>query len=364
MATSSSAPSEPTVAVALDDLRVLCLAAASDRGFCDADAHDLTEGLLAGSLRSDPGQGQGVQSLAKYLDRVRRGVIDPHAVIEEVAGAGAIRVLDAHRAHGGIAALRAMKRAIELAGEHGIGAVAVRDSTHIGAAGHYVELAAARDCIGLVFTNARPEIAPWGAAEAVVGTNPWAVAAPTREGWPLVLDMANSTSGMGMVRWHQLTGRPIPDDWALTVDGRRTTDPTAALAGTLFPLGGAKGYAMSVMVDVLCGPLTGASFGLDCFGDDHQDVGHLLIAMRIDAFTPLDAFLDSIEQLIAEIRSVPPVDARGEVLLPGELEHRRRVTRTADGVPIPYERFALLLEVAESVQDLDPALLARLRTLR
>jgi LDH2 family malate/lactate/ureidoglycolate dehydrogenase len=363
LSVGTSTPRTDTVEVALDDLWELCETASLAVGFSEADARDLTAALIRGSLRSLPGQGQGVQSLPKYLTRVRTGVIDPRAKIVEVRSTVATKLLDARRAHGAIAATRAMRLAIDVAGIQGVGVVGVRDSTHLGTAGYFAELATERQCIGMVYTNAGPEIAPWGATQAVVGTNPWAVAVPSREGWPIVLDMANSTAGMGMVRWNQLTGQPIPDDWALTVNGKRTTDPIEALAGTLFPLGGAKGYAMAVMVDLLAGALTGSAVGLDCFGDAHQDVGHLLIAVRIEAFGPLDAFLDRVGLLAAQIRSSRPVDSSSPVLLPGELEHRRRLERTEHGVPIPLDRFDALLEMAGEL-GLDRSLISRLEGVR
>jgi LDH2 family malate/lactate/ureidoglycolate dehydrogenase len=347
-------------------LRRLCHSAAVAAGFSSADADDLTDALVAGSLRSLPGQGQGVQSLAKYIERVRTGVIDAKAKIEEVGGSGATRLLDAHRSHGGIAATRAMRLAVELSASYGVGAVGVRDSTHLGVAGYFAELAAREGCIGLVFTNAGPEIAPWGGTRATVGTNPWAVATPTRLGWPIVLDMANSTSGKGMVRWNQITAQPIPGDWALTADGERTTDPVAALAGTLFPLGGAKGYAMAVIVDLMTGALTGSAVGLDCFGLEHQDVGHLLAAIRIEAFVDLETFLERADVLIAQIRASPlaPSAAPGtRILVPGELEAERRADRVANGVPIPTDRFELLLDLAAEL-ELEPDLVATLNGLR
>ncbi len=350
MSQSVAAPRSQVVLVPLEQLRQFCESAAQAAGFSEPDARDLTAALVGASLRSLPGQGQGVQSLPKYVDRVRGGVIDARAEIVEAGGRGATRLLDARRAHGGIAATRAMRLAIDLADTHGIGAVGVRDSTHLGAAGYFAEIATEHACIGLVFTNAGPEIAPWGATEAVVGTNPWAVAAPSRQGWPVVLDMANSTSGKGMVRWNQLIGSPIPDDWALTSDGQRTTDPSAALAGTLFPLGGPKGYAMAVMVDLLTGALTGSALGTDCFGPEHQNVGHLVLAISIDAFGGREGFLDRVELLINQIRSSPPAGPDDRILLPGELEHERRAERTANGVPIPTDRFDGLLEMASALE--------------
>ncbi|MEO8969457.1 MAG: Ldh family oxidoreductase [Solirubrobacteraceae bacterium] len=363
MAQSVASPKSQVVLVPAESLWEFCESAARAAGFSQSDARDLTAALVGASLRSLPGQGQGVQSLPKYVGRVRSGLIDARAEITEVAGRGATRLLDARRAHGGVAATRAMRLALDLASTHGIGAVGVRNSTHLGAAGYFAELATERGCIGMVFTNAGPEIAPWGATEVVVGTNPWAVAVPSRQGWPVVLDMANSTSGKGMVRWNQLIGSPIPDDWALTVDGQRTTDPAAALAGTLFPLGGPKGYAMAVMVDLLTGALTGSAVGTDCFGDDHQNVGHLVLAVSIEAFGALNEFLDRVELLIAQIRSSPPAGPDTRILLPGELEHERRAERTASGVPIPVERFDGLLEMA-SVLELDRQLTERLEALR
>lgn len=363
MSQSAAAQRSQVVLVPLDRLWQFCETAAKTAGFSEPDAHDLTAALVGASLRSLPGQGQGVQSLPKYIGRVRDGLINADVQITEIGGRGATRVLDARRAHGGVAATRAMRLAIDLADDYGIGAVGVRDSTHLGAAGYFAELATEHGCIGLVFTNAGPEIAPWGATEAVVGTNPWAVAAPSRQGWPVVLDMANSTAGMGMVRWNQLVGSPIPEDWALTVDGKRTTDPVAALAGTLFPLGGPKGYAMAVMVDILTGALTGSAVGTDCFAADHQDVGHLVMAISIDAFGTLDQFLDRVELLIDQIRSSPPAGPDDRILLPGELEHERRTERTANGVPIPLDRFDGLLELAAEL-ELDPQLVQSMETLR
>jgi LDH2 family malate/lactate/ureidoglycolate dehydrogenase len=349
--------------VPLGDLRVLCEAAAVAAGFAAGDARVLTDALIAGSLRSLPGQGQGVQSLPKYLERVRDGVIDPRAEIEEVSCSAATRLLDAHRAHGAIAATRAIELAIGIAADFGIGAVGVRNSTHLGVAGYFAALAAERDCIGIALTNAAPEIAPWGGTRATVGTNPMAIAVPSRQGWPVVLDMATATSGKGMIRWHQLMGLPIPSDWALTKQGSRTTNPVDGLAGTLYPVGGPKGYALAVLVDLLTGALTGSAVGLECFGLEHQDVGHLLLAIQIEAFVPLEEFLDRVERLIEEIRSSPLADGAGPIRVPGELEAQRTSSRAGQGVPIPADRFDELLTAAASL-GLDADLISRIESCR
>jgi LDH2 family malate/lactate/ureidoglycolate dehydrogenase len=183
----------------------------------------------------------------------------------------------------------------------------------------------------------------------VVGTNPWAVAVPTGGEWPVVLDMANSTSGKGMIGWHLRAGLPIPGDWGYTVTGERTTDPAAAMQGPLFPLGGPKGYALAVIVDALTGVLTGSAFGRDCFGSSHQDVGHLLIAIDIARFTPLGDFTARMDRLIEQIAAAPLAPGADAVKLPGQLEWERAQARLRDGVPIDAERLGELRAVADAL---------------
>jgi LDH2 family malate/lactate/ureidoglycolate dehydrogenase len=249
-----------------------------------------------------------------------------------------------------------MTLAIELAGEYGIGAVGVRDSTHFGIAAYYAMLALPHDFVGLAFSNAGPEIAPWGGTQAIVGTNPWAVAVPAGREWPVVLDMANSTSGKGMIGWYLREGRSIPDDWALTADGRRTTDPEEGLDGTLFPLGGAKGFSMAVIVDALTGVLTGSAFGRACFGPEHQNVGHLVVALDVSRLGPVAAFKARMDELIQEIRSSPAAPGSDGVYLPGEPEHRRAEERRREGVPIEAGKFEALLNLGRELGVQTPLL--------
>lgn len=336
--------------VPADGARTFTEAAFRAMGFSAAESLDAASALMTGSLRSHPGQGQGVQQLPRYLARVQSGVIKPSAAIETRVTGPSTGMIDARRAAGSVAATRAMGLAVELARASGIGAVGVRDSTHLGVVSHYAMQASSEGFIGLVFTNAGPEIAPWGATRAVVGTNPWGIAVPTSEAWPLVLDMANSTSGKGMVRWHLKAGRRIPDDWVLTPDGQRTADAALGMHGTLYPLGGPKGYAMAVMVDALTGILTGASFGLSCFGTEHQDVGHLVIAVDIDRFVGLAAYRESIGALISQIWGADLIHGVERTWLPGELEWHRTQERLANGIPLDVEAYRGLGELAAELR--------------
>jgi LDH2 family malate/lactate/ureidoglycolate dehydrogenase len=255
-------------------------------------------------------------------------------------------MIDARRALGYVAGAEAMHLALEVAVESGIGSVGDRDSTHFGIAAYYAMLALPHDCIGLVFSNAGPEIAPWGGTRSTVGTNPWAAAVPAGRELPVVLDMANSTSGKGMIGWYLKEGRTIPADWALAEDGSRTEDAAVGMAGTLFPLGGAKGYAMAVVVDALTGVLTDSAFGLSAFGADHQDIGHLMIAIDVARFGTVDGFKLRMDALISELHSSPLADGVERIYAPGELEYLRERDRRRHGVPIEVARFEALRQLA------------------
>jgi LDH2 family malate/lactate/ureidoglycolate dehydrogenase len=306
------------------------------------DASLWLDSLLSGTLRSLPGQGQGIQRLPVYYDRIKRGVIQVDADLEVISRFGSVAVVDAHDGIGPVMAARAMDMATDMADKSGIGAVGVRHGTHFGVAAYYSSRAARRGFIGVVFSNAAPEIAPWGGSKATVGTNPWSVAIPTSFAWPIVLDMANSTSGKGMIDWYRREGRPIPADWALTASGARTTDPVEGMSGTLFPVGGPKGYAMAVIVDAITGVLTGASFGLQCSGASRQDLGHLMLSINVRAFMEPAVYESRLEQLIAEIRASPLAEGSESILLPGELEYGRECERRANGAPISDVELAAL----------------------
>jgi LDH2 family malate/lactate/ureidoglycolate dehydrogenase len=334
--------SAPTTTIPLTTLKQFCNDAIARMGIRPDDGAILADVLLSGSLRSQPGQGQGIQQLPTYYQRIQRSVVKVDAAFEVVNRQGAVALLDGHHGLGAVMGTRAMQLALDIAAENGIGAVGVRHSTHFGIAAYYAMLTLPRDSIGLAFSNAGPEIAPWGGMRAIVGTNPWAVAVPAGAEWPVVLDMANSTSGKGMIDWRLKENLPIPNDWALTTDGGRTEDAAAGMAGTLFPLGGPKGYALAVIVDALTGVLTGSAFGLSCFGESKQDVGHLMIALKVSSFMSVDEFKARMDAFIEEIRSSPRAPGVKEIYLPGEPEYRRERERRVHGVPIENSRLEAL----------------------
>lgn len=317
-------------------------------GASDEEADVISDGITTASLWWHPGQGQGLEKFFRYHRRVRNGGYQPRARLTWVAEGLAYALLEANKAFGYHAANTAMRRAIDLAGRSGIGMVGVRNSNHFGIAGYHAKTAADAGFIGIAMTNAKAEMAPWGAKRAVLGTNPWGWAVPRRGAYPIILDMALTMSGIGMIAWAHREGRQVPDDLALTADGRRTTNPAELLEGsTQLPIGRAKGYGLSFMTDVLTGVLMGAKFGLSVFQDDtHFDVGHVMIAVKIDAFMPRERFFDRLEQLITEVKAASPIAPGDEILLPGEAEQRRMQERLAHGIPVDAETVEKLRPIA------------------
>ena len=315
-------------------------------GAPEEEAEIVADGLVTASLWWHPGKGQGLEKLFRYHRRVRNRGIVPGARMTWVREGGSYALLDAAKGFGYVAAHRAMKRAVEMARQHGIAMVGVRQSNHFGIAGYHALQAAEAGLIGWALTNAGAEMAPTGSARAVLGTNPWGIAIPRRSGFPILLDTALTQSGKGMIRWHQREGLPIPDTWALTPDGRRTTDPAPAMDGALLPMGEHKGYGLSLVTDVLTGVMTGALFGLSVFQEDTNfDVGHLMLAVNPEAFLPRNEFDARLEKLIEEVKCAPPLDPAQPVLLPGEREHRRAEERRRNGIPVDRETVARLRDL-------------------
>lgn len=302
------------------------------------DAEIVADALVTSELRNLQGQGQGLRRVKAYVERVGQGLIDPHAPFEVVKESPALALVDAHNAPGTLVAVKAMRLAVAKAKQCGVGSVMVRHSTHFGSASYSAAEALPQGCIGVSLTNAGPEMAPWGGVDPVLGTNPWAVAIPTGDGpdaMPIILDMALTMAGKGMMGWLMRDGRKMPRSWALTRDGRETDDPAEAMNGTLLPMGEYKGYGLSLVTDVLTGVLGGSGYGtLPYSVPARQDVGHQFIAYDIAWFQPREEFYARLADFIAMVRGSRTRPGVREILLPGELEWRRQQAKLREGVPL------------------------------
>lgn len=338
------------VSVPVDPLEEFARDAFVAMGLEREHAHICADALLQSELRCHPGQGQGVRRLLSYHERIQKQLIDPKATFEVVKESPALALVDAHNGLGSVVGHKAMRLAVNKAKTSGIGTVIVRGSTHYGSSAVHARTALEDGCIGIAYTNAGPEMAAWGGATPVVGTNPWAIAAPTGQGFPVVLDIALTTAGKGMMRWLAREGKAMPRDWALTPEGEETDDPQAAMAGALLGIGQYKGYGLSFMTDVLTGVLSGGAFGLTPYADPaKQDVAHSFTAIDIEWFMPLGTFEARMDAFIGEIKQSKLRPGFDEVFVPGELEHRRESQARREGVKLEQR---VLTEFRELAQDL------------
>lgn len=299
----------------------------TDAGLSAERAAILADILVDSDLRGVPSH--GCMHAPIYLKRLYDGTLSCLDHPETVIDLGAIAVQDGHAMMGHLAALDAMEMAITKARAHGIGLVALRNAGHFGAAASYVRQAAGRDCIGIVMGNATALIAAPGGAERLTGTNPLAIGLPGGGADPVVLDMAMSEAAFGRIRMAKRKGVPIPSGWALGPDGQPTTDPDQALIGLLQPIGGHKGFGLSVMIDLLCGLLSEGPHGPDMPGlydalDRPLTYSLICLAIDIAAFRAIDGFKMDVAAYAERVRHSRTVPGAPSIAMPGDGSAARR----------------------------------------
>ena len=230
----------------------------------------------------------GVVRLPVHVNRIQSGVVKANPDIQVEPRFAAVALVDGDNGLGPVVGIRAMDEAIRLADTAGIGYTGVRASNHFGAASFYVERAVRRNLIGCAISNAPPNMAAFGGRERFLGTNPFSVGIPAGQQPPLIFDASSSVVARGKIIVAAHRNLPIPEGWAIDPDGRPTTDAQAALAGAVLPFGGPKGSAISFIIDIISGVLTGASFALrlNTLENLHavQNLGHAFVAVRTDLF--------------------------------------------------------------------------------
>lgn len=294
----------------------------------EPDAVIVAESLVEAELEGQPTH--GLSRLAFMLDRLRQGLINARPVFRVSGDRPGAAALDADNGLGPVAGVHAMKLAAELARTAGVGLVAVRHSNHLGALGYYLRRASDAGLIGLAFSNTPPAMAPPGTTTPYLGTNPIAAAFPTSTE-PVIVDMATSQVARGHILRAARMGEPIPEGWAVDAEGQPTTDPEAAIGGGLLPLGGAKGFALALLVEILSSVLSGAAVGPEVAGTfaasgRESNVGHCFVAIDPDALGP--GFRTRMDRLAADLRQLG-----GHV--PGDRRHTERARRLIEGVELP-----------------------------
>ncbi|MBU0495080.1 MAG: Ldh family oxidoreductase [Chloroflexi bacterium] len=325
----------------------------------EQDAAIAADVLVAADLRGV--ESHGVIRLHSYYgSRLKQGHINPRAPLTVLHETPATLALDGGNGLGQPIAHRAMTRCIEKAQEVGAAFVTVRNSNHFGIAGYYAMMALPHRMIGLSLTNSQPLVVPTYGRRAMVGTNPIAIAAPTRHKRPFVLDMATSVVPIGKVTVYQKQGLPIPLGWAVNADGVPTTDPNEVVGGrgAVLPLGGTaefrgyKGYGLGVMVDILCGVLSGAAFGPHV-GRSHEgqtaNIGHFFAAIRVDALGDADEFAANMDAMISDLQESPKATGEDRIYVAGEKEYELAEYREEHGIPLHPTTVEMLQQVGQQV---------------
>jgi len=320
-------------------------------GVPEDDAAICADVLITSDLRGI--ESHGIGRLKMYYDRIKQGILSPVTRIEVVKETPTTAVVDGHDGMGHVIGYHAMKKAIEKAKEYGLGAVAVRNSSHFGIDGYYALMAVKAGQIGLSFTNARPSVAPTFGVEPMLGTNPIAFGAPTDEEFPFLYDAATSISQRGKIEVLARAEKDTPAGWVIDRDGNLATDTNAILEGipkklfALLPLGGVgerlgghKGYDLATMVEILSAALSGAAFldGVSGFDEDGNPrphrLGHFFMAIDIEHFIPLPRFKEITGSILRALRASEKVPGAARIYTAGEKEWEMEKRVRAEGVPI------------------------------
>jgi LDH2 family malate/lactate/ureidoglycolate dehydrogenase len=315
------------------------------------DARICAQVLVASDLQGI--ESHGVGRLKAYYERIRAGVQQVTTEIEIVQETETTALVDGHHGMGAVIAFRSMRLAMDKARQYGLGAVAVRNSTHFGIAGYYSRMAAAEGMIGLALTNARPVIPPTFGAEPMLGTNPIAFAAPSDQDFPFSFDAATSTVSRGKIEVADRAEKPVPEGWVIDVTGAPLTNAPEILprledgSAMLLPLGGAgettggyKGYDLAAMVEILCAALCGGAYMKDLLGRAPDGsrrpymLGHFFLAIDIEHFVPVDVSKQITGQIMRELARARRAPGQDRIYVAGEKEHERQRAVHERGVPL------------------------------
>ncbi|MFD1717628.1 Ldh family oxidoreductase [Georgenia deserti] len=339
-------------AVPLEDLTEHCAAVLRSAGLASQFSAVVAESLVDAEARGI--SSHGVARTRIYAERLLAGMVngaaEPVVVREDRASAH----IDARNAVGHAGANAGIRLAMSRAKEGAIGAVGVSNSNHCGTLAYFTRQAAREGLVAIAMSTAPVTMVYYGGRTRAVGTNPLSLAVPRAEGQPITVDMATSATARGKILLANQLGKAIPKGWAIDVDGRPTTDASAALAGSVTPFAGPKGSGLAMMVDLIAGAMVGGVCG-DDIGDMYEDwsrpqrVGHFFIALNPDGWVGSAAFLPYVDQFAQRVHGLPPAEGFENVLLPGEVEERAYERARTDGIQLPVNVLsdlnALALEV-------------------
>lgn len=322
-------------------------------GIPEKDAIICSEVLIESDLRGI--ESHGIGRLKMYYDRIKQGIQNPETKIDVIRDKFATAVWDGNHGMGHVIGFHAMNKAIEKASQFGIGAVAVRNSTHYGICGFYASMAIDKDMIGLTFTNARPSIAPLFGVTPMLGTNPICFGCPSDCDFPFLYDAATSISQRGKIEQLARERKNTPKGWAIDTNGnyvidsiellKKLIDQSAslvAIGGKSEESGGHKGYGLSTIVEILSASLQQGSFMMDLTGPENGEIqpyklGHFFLAINIDFFTEVVLFKKSVGSILRGLKSSKLAYHHDHIYVAGEKEYLNKIRIREEGVEIGQE---------------------------
>jgi uncharacterized oxidoreductase len=293
----------------------------------------------------------GVIRVPYYVRSVREGRVQPRAEARVVKESATTAILDCGHNFGQVAAKKGMELAIAKAQAHDIAIVALQRCTHTGRLGEYVVMAAERGLMGLMVCHGTARggiVAPFGGIGRALGSNPIAWGIPGGDGKPIFLDYATSMVAQGKIQVAADKGQELPEGWLLDKHGQPTRNPHDQFdGGAMLPFGGHKGYALSVLIELVAGGLGGAGPAL--LPDYQRTQGVVQIAVNLEVFQEADAHRQMVAEFAARLKETPRAADCDEILLPGEPEWRCKEARERAGIPLPEKTWARICETAASL---------------
>jgi L-2-hydroxycarboxylate dehydrogenase (NAD+) len=335
--------------VPADALRGFNAAVLSAGGLPPDDAATVARLMVEADLLG--AEGHGTFRLPRYMARLRAGGFNCAPVIQAISQKGGLALVDGDNAMGHLVMQHAALLAVDLARDHGIGWVGTRRSNHAGAAGIYAAMVAERGMAGLYLAvgNAN-HMAPWGGRELLLSTNPVAVAIPATGG-PVLLDMATTVAAYGKVKLAAQRGQMMPEGWMIDAAGNPLTDPQQAAGGSLLPIGGPKGFGLSLVFGLLAGTLNGAAFGRDVIDFNADDTtetntGQAIMALDISVLGDPAMLADQVASVCGDIRRSETRPGFDAIRIPGDRSLGGRTERLTAGIAVSPPLLAQLDQLA------------------
>lgn len=298
----------------------------------------------------------GLAKLPFYVGRYKNEAENLRPNIKQVNQHTSNLLIDGDNGSGLIIGPKALEKCIEKTKENGIASVAVRNSGHFGCGNYYAWKFAENNLIGIITTNTAPLMAPFGGKRREIGTNPIAIAIPTKSKYPIILDMATSVAAYGKIQIAAAANSQIPNNWVKNSEGIPTTNPQEGLDGALQPIAEHKGYGLAVIVDALTSLLARGQFGQNIAtmealnGNSPEGVSHFMLGIDPGTFYPIEDFLNYVDSYIDYMKNSPKAKGTEEIFMPGEIEFKKAEKIKESGIPLSDEQNHKLLKMLEAME--------------